>query len=758
MRTLLRLSILLVVLCASVYPAAASAPGGASDTTPVAAARRNTSLPLTFEQNKGQAPEQYLYLSHDNGMEAMFRSNAVDLLLPETKDRSHFLELKFGKPSDDARIAPLGPRMGQSNYLLGADSTRWIRRIPNYSRIEYEAIYPGVDLVFYGNRGRLEHDFQIAPDADVSRISFQFKGADRVDLSPSGDLEIHLKRGTIVLDGPKAYQATAAGNEPVSASFAIDNNGDIGFRVGRYDHKRPLVIDPVLTFSTYLAGTGADLVTAVTTDANGNIYVTGSTSSTDFPNTNAEQPHLGGCDQYAGCLNAFITKLDPSGQSLIYSTYLGGSFQDSGVAIAVDKNGDAIVAGSSGSSDFPHAGSLSSPPCSSNDNCYFLSSLKPDGSALIYSGHIAGGPANAGNELVANGDSGIAAKVAVDAAGNTYLTGAVEGSGFQTTPGAYSSIVPGYPYTTMFVIKVDPTGNLIYSTTIPANTTQTNYNTFFPTGIAVDASGQATVAGTAGPGLPSTAGVVQTSFPNSQAIQNPTAGFLLQLNASASALNYATYLPGTDTVGAIAVDAASNTYVTGQTSETALPVSANAYQKTLPAGPNCTCNAGYILKLNNQGTSVLAATYLSGSPGAQNEGTAFTGIALDSKSDVFVGGMTGSPDFPLQDPFVTTLQFSTVASDLVLAGMNPDLSSLLFGSFLSATDGQDPGSTFDGLAIDQGDNLIAVGTTFAPDFPITANSFEPHLPAPANSLVVTQHSFIAKINMAIPAPSVCPDH
>jgi Abnormal spindle-like microcephaly-assoc'd, ASPM-SPD-2-Hydin/HYDIN/CFA65/VesB-like, Ig-like domain/Beta-propeller repeat len=353
------------------------------------------------------------------------------------------------------------------------------------------------------------------------------------------------------------------------------------------------------------------------------------------------------------------------------------------------------------------------------------------------------------------------ARVAVDASGNAYLAGVTYDKNFQITPGTLTSTVPGYPLNSTFVLKVDSTGKLLYSTVIPGNAAQdplsVYVNWFLPTGIAVDSSGQVVVAGTGGQGLPTTQGVVSPSFPNTIAnVSSPTAGYILQLNAAASAINYGTYIPGTDILGGMAIDSNGNIYVAGETSETTLPTSANAYQKVPVTDSDGGISTGYILKLNSQVTSVLAATYLDGTISSESGGTSFSGIALDSHSNVFVGGRTSSTDFPLQNPFIAQWNYSQVNSDMVLAEMSPDLSSLMFGSFLSSTDGTFPGSTFSAITIDPSDNLVTVGTTYAKDYPTTAGSFQAQPPPPANPLTEYVHTFISKINMATAAPSFCP--
>jgi hypothetical protein len=455
--------------------------------------------------------------------------------------------------------------------------------------------------------------------------------------------------------------------------------------------------------------------------------------------------------------SVFVTKFDPTGQTLIYSTYLGGSSQALGAAsatggaIAVDANGNAIVAGLTSSANFPVAGAGTSLSCQTNDNCFFLASLSSDGSKLNYSGTVGG---EQGFYIFGTG-----VNLAVDAAGNAYLAGTTDSSNFQITAGTLATSVTGYPYNETFALKVDPTEKLLYSTVIPGNDTNSNdliqpyTNDFIPTGIAVDASGDVTIAGTAGLGLPTTAGVVGPQFPNTYVnVENPSAGFVLQINPSASAINFATYLPGTDYTSGLTVDRTGNLYLAGGTGETNLPVSANAYQKTNVLDANGDYEADYIMELNPQATAVVAATYL-GANSAASYG--FSGLALDSQGNVFVGGYAVSQGFPLQNPFVTEYEYTESIADMILAEMSPDLSSLEFGSFLSATSGTFAGSVFAGLAVDHSNNLVVAGTTLALNFPTTSGSFEPQLPPPANPLVGHQHSFVAKFDMTTPAPAIC---
>ena len=709
----------------------------------------NQTLPVVFAANRGQVSATYDYHFHRDGLDTLFTRNGMDVVL--RGDSKHPVHIQF--PGGNA--APEGARLlsGHTNYFIGQDRSRWISNVPLFSEVDYNDLYPGVSLSFYGNDRELEHDFQVAAGADPSQIALQIKGGTGVAVGPDGDIAIDSPKGTVILRKPVAYQMSSNGRESVQAAFRLSKDGTVRFELGRYDHARALVIDPVIVFSTFLAGTGSDQITAVTTDSTGNIFVTGSTTSTDFPTQNAMQPTAGGT---SGNQGAFITKLDPTGKTLIYSTYLGpAGFEGYGGAIAVDSSGNAIVAGISSSTNFPHAGSIPVTACHGNNNCFFLASLKPDGSAFNYCGIIAGTQgAYAGT---ANDP------IAVDSAGNAYLAGSMDDPGFYVTPGTLSTTVLGYPYIQTFVLKVDPTGALAYSTIIPGNAandpSQVFTNWFLPTSISVDASGDVLAVGWGGLGLPTTSGVVSPGFPNASVnVESPTAGYVLQLNPTATAINYASYLPGTDRVGGLAVDPGGNLWIAGTTYETTLPVSANAYQKAPSVAGSSGPVSGYIMKVSPNATSVLAATYVDGTGvGQTNEGSSFTSIALDSKSNVFVGGMTSSADFPLQDPFVTEYEFTGTNYDMFLVEMSSDLSTIEFGSFLNSTTGAYAGSNFAGIAIDAQDHLIAAGLTYGGNFPTTSGSFEPQLPPPASQYSSPIHSFIAKIDLSVPAPAVCLD-
>jgi hypothetical protein len=704
--------------------------------------RTAVSLPVVFETNMGQAPTAYRFVSRHGNVETLFSSSGVDLVLPQGKlGRT---QIGFRLLGAERNVLPEGHDLlpSVSHYLLGNDPSRWLHGVPNHSKVVYPQIYPGIDLVFHGSGDNLEHDFKVSPGADPKRPRFSIIGAKTVSLAASGDLDVSLSSGTLEFQKPFAYQDVAGRRETVECSFILDSDRTVRFELGPYDRHRELVIDPVFSFSTYLAGSTADNTAAITTDSSGNVYVTGYTYSSDFP----VMGHLE--NTYNGSPDAFVSKLDPTGKSLLYSTYLGGSSRNYGNAVAVDSKGNIIVAGTSSSNDFPHEGAVPALTCEGNNDCFFLASIKPNGSAFNYVGLIGG----IEGTTVATGESGSGILV-IDTAGNAYLASVTDDAHFEITPGTLSTSVPGYPYNSTFVLKADKTGALVYSTIVPGTAPESltiNLNdVFVPAGISVDSKGQVTIAGTSGPGLPSTSGVIQPTFPNNLSAENASAGFVLQLDAKASAINYATYVPGTDSIGGLATNSTGDNYLTGGTSETNLPVSSNAYQKTIKSITGCPCTSGFVLELDGEGKNVLGATYLEGL--LDYEATTFSGIALDSNSNVYLGGWTGSAGFPLQNPFTSIWEYSETNSEMVLAEMSPDLSALLFGSFLSSTDQVYAGSTFSALAVDSQDNLIVTGETSAMDFPTTPGAFQPIPPTQA------RHPFITKFDMAIPAASVCLD-
>jgi beta-propeller repeat-containing protein len=384
-------------------------------------------LPLSFEPNQGQAAGEVQFLSRGRGY-TLFLSSADSVLALHRAHRGARAQRMDAGPSAEApaalRMHLVGANAsaqgvaedalpGKSNYFIGNDRTKWRTDVPNYGRVRYRGVYPGVDLLYYGNQRLLEHDFVVAPGADPRRIRLAFDGIKRAAVEKSGDLVLQLADGEVRLQKPLIYQNTEEGRREVAGGFALRKN-QVTFQVGAYDRRRALVIDPVLSYSTYLGGTGEDAGSAVATDSSGNVYVVGKTASTDFlpTRTTGVTGATTGCAfGTAGCSGAaddvFIVKINPGGTggtggtALVYSTFLGGNADDEGYAISVDGSGAAYVTGFTNSTDFP----LSTSPAAfqqtlgSFQGNAFVSKINAAGNALLYSTFLGGHARDWGNAI-----------------------------------------------------------------------------------------------------------------------------------------------------------------------------------------------------------------------------------------------------------------------------------------------------------------------------------------------------------------------
>jgi len=694
---------------------------------------------LHFEPGDGQNAGHEEFAVHQPGVTGRFTRRSVKLWLPSNTGGAEPLELLLGAaPETQIRGEELQP--GVSNYLRGSDSSSWKTRVPHYARIRYVGLYPGVDLVFYGHGDDLENDFIVAPGADAARIVFNLEGARSLRVDTNGDLQIKVRDAVVTFHKPYAYQETILGRKQIAAAFKL-NGSQVSFKLGRYNNAEKLVIDPILTFSTYLAGsTGNDKVFGVATDAAGNIYVTGSTDSTDFPTHLPEQPACNTCG--AGSppsSDAFITKLDPTGATVVYSTYLGGSGRDEGHAIGVDAAGNAVVAGITFSTDFPSLHAITPATCCAG--AVFVTSLSADGSALNYSGVI-GTVVPTGANMLSIPANLVA--LAIDSTGNAYVTGMTNSSAFPTTPGTVATAVPASPTVSLFVSKVAPAGALVWSTIVPGLTLQGGGRTFDQSihnqGIAVDAGGNVYLARGGDSGMPTSTGVVGPTGTSGTAV-------VVKLNPTASSILYATYLPGAGSVSAMAVDATGNAYVAGVTQDSNIGTSVNAFQRTGKVGFEA-----YILKLNPTGTAIPAATYFTG-PNTTLAGqpailfSAINGIVLDTSGNVWVNGVTET-SLPLKFPFQPDgADFAGYVSEL-----SNDLSTLLFSTFVNGTDFA---TSFDArtfpatMAVDNSGKLIVGGITQGPAFPTSAGAFQ--------TVAAKGGGFVMKIDPAVASPAVCHD-
>lgn len=729
----------LVFLCL-VLPVTSSADGPAHKSLP--------SIPLTFERNQGQSDARYKFLSRHQGVEGQFSAAGPDFLVPYGSG-AHRIQMRFRNASQSIAVEGIRSLPGRANYLRGNDPSKWISDIPTYGEILYRSLYPGIDLSFHGQEGKaqLEHDFLIAPHADPGVIAFGFGNDETMRIDRAGQLVIGRGDHVLTFERPQAWQETATGAIPVDASFVKRGPHSVGFRVFKYDASQPLIIDPVLSFATYLDGTSGDNITDVATDPSGDVYVTGWTYSADFPTAAAKQSTL------ASAPDAFVAKLDPTLHTLLFSTYLGGTNTDLGQSIAVDASGNVAISGVSSSRDFPHAGKLSSTIDTYTTTYNFLASLTSNGSALRYSGFI--GSTFGGFDDFNPRQN----RVVFDPNGYVYMAGLTQDPNYPYTSGAYGGLPASYPADeTLFVLKAGPDGTIVYGATIPETPQQQNLGVgqrIDLGGLAVDASGEVFLGGTTGNMLPVTSGVLQSTFPNNV---NGYAGYALKLNAAGSALIFSTYLPGVDAVEGLALDGSNNVYLSGGTLETNLPTQPNAFMPTFGNIATCDCWDGFIFKLSSDGSQALAATYYNGV--ATNTSyfsapsTVLRDIKVDSLGNVAVGGLTGAPNLPLKNPIIapySSLGLYTINDSLIMARFSSNLSTLQFGSFLSAIDNS---ASYEALALDPQDRLIVAGSIQSKLFPTTPGAFQSVAP---NANTLLNYQFIADFDLSVPGPSLCLD-
>jgi hypothetical protein len=708
--------------------------------------------PLRFEANRGQAHKDVRFVSRGLGYSLYLTSDEAVLVLAgrdmdmkrdvrSTRAHAKPAVLRMGLVGAARRpvMSGLDELPGKANYFIGSDRTKWHTNVPTYAKVHYREIYPGIDLVYYGNQRQLEYDFVIAPGADPKKIALDFEGADKLEIDAQGELVLRTAGGDLRQKRPVIYQEIDGVRREIDGGYIRKGTKRVGFEIAAYDRGRPLVVDPALSYSTYLGGNSFDFGQGIAVDAAGNAYVAGITYSPDFPTTpGAFQPTV------IGHPHAFVTKLNPTGSGLVYSTYLGGSRFDLGQGIAVDAAGNAYVTGYTSSTDYPTtAGAFQTTHGGVTDNWdVFLTKLNPTGSALVYSTYLGGSDNDQGNGI------------AVDGAGNAYVTGWTISLDFKTTLGAFQPIFGRGP--DAFVTKFNPTGSaLVYSTYLGGIKTDVGY------GIAVDAEGNAYVTGQTGSSVtfnsfmecpngpqecalntfPTTPGAFQTAPGGTT---SPEDAFVTKLNPTGSALVYSTYLGGNgdDRGLGIALDSGSNAYVTGRTGSSTFPTTPGALRTT-------TTDFAYdafVTKLNPTGSALIYSTLLGGRGSDQGNG-----IAVNSIGEVYITGSTGAPSTPgvtaSEFPISNAIQsrFGGVV-DAFVTKLDTTGTALVYSTFWG-------GSNYDtgnGIAVDANGNAYVTGETDSTNFPTSPGVFQPAIAGPSS---VPVDAFVLKIfNAGTPPP------
>lgn len=620
------------------------------------------------------------------------------------------LRMSFVGANATPLLEGLEPLQTRTNYLIGNDSAQWRTEIANYGKVRYEQLWPGVDVVYYGTQEDHEFDFVVDPKADPSLIRFRFEHAGKFILERNGDLLLKSDGGDVRLRKPVLYQQVGKEKRMVEGSFAIRRKRgfvEVGFRVGRYDRSRRLVIDPVVTFASFLGSYYADLASAVKVDAQGFIYVAGSTSSYNFPTTpgafQTAQVKSGGCSGpephfNLPCSSAFITKITPSGNALVYSTYLGGDLFNYAEAIAVDAQGQVYVVGSTDARNFPVTTDAWQRTRRGSRNA-FITKLNASGTGLIYSTYLGG----------SNLDW--AYDVKIDEAGQAYVCGATNSSDFPVTSGAAQTVFNGGEllndfFGEGFVVKLNAAGSgAVYSTLIGGKGREVAYS------LALDPSGGVTVAGMTGSrDFPVTPDAIQTSVANLKPYD--TDAFVARINPAGAAFTYATLIgaDGSEEADVVAVNPAGEIYLFGITNSEEFPVTPNAIQKNLSllptdySPPKQDC---FILRLNPSTKTLIYSTYLGGRFEEQARG-----MVIDDAGFAYLTGFAFSPDFP------TTPGENQHGTDAFLTKVHPSGDYLVYSLTIGGMAGE--GYTDSGFDItrDQAGRIYIAGTTESPTFPV----------------------------------------
>jgi len=665
-------------------------------------------IPIGFESNQGQTDSQVKFLARGSGYNLFLTPSEAVLVLSRSTARARqsrfpldktagedekrittVLRMRFLNANAQAQLVGEDRQKSSTNYFIGSDQQKWYRSTTNYNQVKYEAVYPGIDVIYYGNQKQLEYDFIVAPGADTGLIKLGFEGAQGRSVDREGNLVLRTQGGIIRHHKPLAYQEVRGSKQAVDCRYVLEGKNEVRLKVGRYDVNSPLVIDPAIVYSTYLGSTQFDAI-GVTVDTSGNAYVVGQTTSPAFPTTSDSfRPSYGG-----GTTEVFVTKLDASGSALSYSTFLGGSSREWGRSIAVDSEGNAYVTGFTESGDFPTTPGAFRRSLSGSADA-FVTKLNATGTALLYSTFLGGGSRDEGYGIT------------VDAAGNAYVGGETFSNNFPTA-GAYQSFNKSYPLTSdAFVTKLNPTGTaLVYSTYLGGDATFQGgflHGDDHAKAIAVDASGSAYIVGeTWSTDFPITPGAFQQSIGNFNHV------FVTKLSPGGSSLAYSTYVGGNsgDFSRSIAVNPDGNAFIVGWTISNNLPTTPDAYQRALRAGSDL-----FVLKLKTDGTAADYLTYLGGSNFDFGRS-----IAIDESGNAFVAGQTTSTDFPTTPDAFTSTPAST---NVFVTKLDATGSHILYSTLLGA--GID--NTY-GIAVDPTGNAYVAGETNSANFPTTESAFK----------------------------------
>ena len=704
-------------------------------------------LPLTFEANTGQTDPRVKFLAHGSGYSVFLTAGQMVLdLRPSAvvskaannsaasaasqKPANIVLQLNLSGANQNPKVVGEDVQPGKVNYFIGKDPKKWQTNVATYKQVRYKDVYPGIDLVYYGNQSRVEHDFVIAPGADASQIQFDVKGADRLSIASNGDLSLSKGTDEIRLQAPIIYQDFHGMHIPVTGQYSVRNSTHVSFALGAYDKTMPLVIDPVLVYGTFLGGLANDQAIGIGVDTNGSAYVTGWTQSSNFPLAGQNGPPPAGT-------NIFVAKLDVSGSSLVYADYIGGNSDDNPTAMVMDSSNHVFITGNTYSGDFPVVNPYQANNAGGQDA--FVTEVSSDGASLVYSTYLGGNNSEYG--------SGIA----VDSTGNIYVAGYTYSQDFPTANAVQSTVSPnqnGYYGQYGFVTKLTPDGSsLVYSTYYAGSTNivqscygqpcwPTPYSTV--NGIAVDGSGNAYITGNTNTyDFPVSEGAYEDSNTTNYDQQ---VAFLAKLDSSGN-VSYSTYFSATPddpyiNMIAVNVDTTGSAYVIGWTYpwSTALPLTTPNLCDPSQSG----CSFGFITKFDPTGSSLSYSTFLGANVDIWPQS-----FLVDASGDAFVLSRSGGGD---QNFMVNPIEVFANQSDLIIQEVDPVAGSQLFSTFVGGNGDDEPGA----IALDSAGAIYITGYTNSTDYPVTAAALQ-------NTVGGNYDAFVTKIGTAAaPAVSIAP--
>lgn len=661
-------------LCAALLVCGAISGISACGRKPVATPRPNHSsgahrlvaaghVPLAFELNVGQVDRAVKFLTRGSGYQLFFTNDAATWVFRPSDGPSaaNVLRMHVVGGNPDARVSGSGGQPGRTHYFRGADPSEWRTNVPTFARVHYSAVYPGIDLQYYGREGQLEYDFVVSPGVDPGLITVAFEGVDRMSKDGAGNLVLETPAGRLVQHRPLAYQVVDGVRQIVESRYVVTETNQIGFALGAYDPRQPLVIDPVISYSTYLGGTGGaygDQAYGIAVDVNDNIYLTGKTVSASFPVQNSQPANN----------DVFVLKMTPAG-ALVYVVVVNGNGSDSGEGIAVDANGQVFVTGFTDSTNFPTLNPVHQDAIGRDAFAFKL-----DASGVIaYSTYLGG------DDSFDYGEA-----VAIDASGNAYVTGTTKSANFPV----FNALQPVIRGQDAFAVKLDPDGNLLYGTFLGGSNAEAAES------IAVDADGSFYVAGW----------TTSTNFPTAQSTVSKANGedvFVSHFAPDGSAFIYSRYLGGNshERPFALTPDGAGGVYVGGRTDSTNFPA-------MLPLHSDKPGTDAFLTRLGAGGV-VSFSTYLGG-----NGWERILGLSVRDGL-LFVTGQTFSTDFPIVDAVQPAKAGDTTTADAFVATVDVALSTLESSTYLGGTRNEEGR----GVAALPGFNVFVAGWTESTDFP-----------------------------------------